>query len=152
MGKCSNCENKGEHWHHIVPKSRGGSDDPSNLVLLCLSCHSKAHDVSFKSNTGLIKEAVQRTKKDWLTAATWWVKNEDTLLLFFDFLYDEERDYHDFLLSGLKLGILMNDDIYKVTQGIKPRAAIPLKKTHIRDIKELWDGFLESLERNLEQA
>ena len=152
MDKCANCENKGEHWHHIVPKSRGGSDDPSNLILLCLDCHSKAHDVSFKGGRGLIKEAVERTKKDWTTAAEWWAENEDTIVLFFDFLLDEQPDYYDFLLSGLKFEILRNDDIYKVTQGIKPRTAIPLKKTHIKEVKYLWDEFLESLEDDLEQA
>lgn len=28
--------------HHIVPKSRGGSNDPENFVLLCDSCHRAA--------------------------------------------------------------------------------------------------------------
>jgi hypothetical protein len=27
---------------HLVPRSLGGSDEPSNLVLLCRSCHRKA--------------------------------------------------------------------------------------------------------------
>jgi len=29
--------------HHIVPLSRGGSDDPSNLHTLCNDCHAKIH-------------------------------------------------------------------------------------------------------------
>lgn len=29
------------HVHHIKPRGRGGSDDPSNLITLCLDCHSK---------------------------------------------------------------------------------------------------------------
>ena len=34
------------HVHEIVPRSRGGSPyDPSNAVLLCASCHAKAHDL-----------------------------------------------------------------------------------------------------------
>ncbi len=30
--------------HHIVPKAKGGSDDPSNLVTWCRSCHELWHD------------------------------------------------------------------------------------------------------------
>jgi len=29
--------------HHIVPRSRGGSDDPSNIRILCRNCHARAH-------------------------------------------------------------------------------------------------------------
>lgn len=29
--------------HHNIPRSQGGSDDPSNLVALCHSCHMKHH-------------------------------------------------------------------------------------------------------------
>jgi len=29
--------------HHVIPKSEGGNDDPSNRVLLCPSCHYRVH-------------------------------------------------------------------------------------------------------------
>jgi hypothetical protein len=29
--------------HHLVPRSAGGSDDPTNLITLCHVCHGKAH-------------------------------------------------------------------------------------------------------------
>lgn len=32
-----------KHWHHIVPKHAGGSDDPSNLILLSVEEHAEAH-------------------------------------------------------------------------------------------------------------
>lgn len=32
--------------HHIVPLSKGGLDDPRNIVLLCPECHDKVHDIS----------------------------------------------------------------------------------------------------------
>lgn len=42
---CSVCASKGDtELHHIVPLSLGGPDTLSNLVELCLSCHSKAHN------------------------------------------------------------------------------------------------------------
>lgn len=31
------------HMHHVVPVSRGGTNDTANLALLCPTCHSKAH-------------------------------------------------------------------------------------------------------------
>ena len=40
LGCCQvpGCSRPAVHAHHIVPRSRGGSDDPSNLVALC-ACH-----------------------------------------------------------------------------------------------------------------
>jgi len=41
---CELCGAKGQlHAHHIQPKSEGGSDEPSNLQMLCPECHHKAH-------------------------------------------------------------------------------------------------------------
>jgi len=31
---------------HIIPRALGGSEDPSNLVLLCAQCHSEAPNVN----------------------------------------------------------------------------------------------------------
>jgi len=31
------------HVHHVLPRSKGGSNRPSNLVLLCPTCHQIAH-------------------------------------------------------------------------------------------------------------
>ncbi len=48
------------HQHHLVPKSRGGSNANSNLITLCASCHDKIHGV----NNSLIKlSAIGREKK-----------------------------------------------------------------------------------------
>jgi hypothetical protein len=32
-----------KHWHHIIPKHMGGSDDPSNLIELTIEEHAEAH-------------------------------------------------------------------------------------------------------------
>ena len=32
-----------KHWHHILPKHMGGSDDSSNLIQLTIEEHAEAH-------------------------------------------------------------------------------------------------------------
>lgn len=43
--QCRSCRRvvtgKAAHVDHIVPKSQGGTDELSNLRVLCVSCHSK---------------------------------------------------------------------------------------------------------------
>lgn len=46
-GKCYYCGVKvGDTYHvdHVVPLSRGGSDDPGNLVIACVSCNTSKSD------------------------------------------------------------------------------------------------------------
>ena len=42
---CGRHRNEPEYLapHHIVRKGAGGSDDPTNIVTLCLQCHNKVH-------------------------------------------------------------------------------------------------------------
>jgi len=40
---CSICSNKAHHSHHIVSKSKGGTNDKFNLTNLCASCHEETH-------------------------------------------------------------------------------------------------------------
>lgn len=61
-GKCLMCKNDIEHFHHIVPRSRGGSDTIQNQAGLCKKCHAKVHtDAEFQAKLkdkkeGLIKK------------------------------------------------------------------------------------------------
>ena len=42
--KCGNCgSTRNLHVHHIVPLSKGGSNEPGNLRTLCRTCHTKLH-------------------------------------------------------------------------------------------------------------
>lgn len=34
--------------HHIVPVSNGGTDDKSNLILLCHKCHTEVHQYGYE--------------------------------------------------------------------------------------------------------
>ena len=56
-GKCACCDNNIEHYHHLTPRSKGGSDTPENLIGLCSSCHKKIHTGDLKlENIGLRKK------------------------------------------------------------------------------------------------
>ena len=38
-----------KHWHHIIPKHAGGTNDLSNLVLLTIEEHAEAHRVLYET-------------------------------------------------------------------------------------------------------
>jgi len=48
--QCQKCRTKkGKlHVHHIIFKSNGGTDTPSNLITLCIDCHDKLHKGEFE--------------------------------------------------------------------------------------------------------
>ena len=37
------CDRRDADVHHLIPRSLGGSDDPSNLITLCDGCHAAHH-------------------------------------------------------------------------------------------------------------
>lgn len=50
-GKCLLCGRKGiDQYHHIVPRSQGGSDSIDNIAGLCTSCHDVVHKDEKKRN------------------------------------------------------------------------------------------------------
>ena len=42
-GRCFCCGRPIEHYHHVKPRSEGGSDGPENKIGVCNSCHSRIH-------------------------------------------------------------------------------------------------------------
>ena len=50
--KCHICKTKKQgvrlDVHHIIFRSKGGSDDPENLITLCHNCHTKLHNGEVK--------------------------------------------------------------------------------------------------------
>ena len=43
--------------HHVTPRSRGGSNDPANLITLCSGCHQLLHEKKW-AEPGFIREPV----------------------------------------------------------------------------------------------
>lgn len=41
---CPPGRHRGAHAHHIILRSQGGSDDPSNLLFVCSAAHRWIHD------------------------------------------------------------------------------------------------------------
>ena len=39
-----------KHWHHIIPKHAGGTDDESNLVQLTVKEHAEAHRILYEEH------------------------------------------------------------------------------------------------------
>ena len=61
---CCACRaRKDLHYHHLVPKSVGGSDDDTNVITLCRHCHGKIHGKrkSFGASE-LIKEGIKKRR------------------------------------------------------------------------------------------
>jgi 5-methylcytosine-specific restriction endonuclease McrA len=42
------CGAKGVEVHHIVSLSRGGTNSPANLIMLCKDCHDRRHNHLFR--------------------------------------------------------------------------------------------------------
>jgi hypothetical protein len=62
-GKCLLCgKRKIEHLHHIVPRSKGGSDTYKNIAGLCGKCHEKVHKDP-KAGTKLAEKAAGTAKE-----------------------------------------------------------------------------------------
>jgi 5-methylcytosine-specific restriction endonuclease McrA len=40
---CASCGGRANRAHHIIPRSKGGSNAQSNLMALCDVCHKKKH-------------------------------------------------------------------------------------------------------------
>ena len=115
LGVCKSCNSCDVeiHKHHIIPKSRGGKDSKDNLVDLCVDCHGKAHDVSFKSDKGVLKSGIKKAKNKSHLANDWF-SNEILISNFFLNLQQEEEEIYNFLISGMTLGILGKDFIFGV--------------------------------------
>ncbi|MDG5760244.1 HNH endonuclease [Natronococcus sp. A-GB1] len=66
--QCANCRRRGGphgdvelHAHHIVPKSRGGIHELSNLITVCEACHTAVHNRDAVAPTAIPPEERGKT-------------------------------------------------------------------------------------------
>ena len=51
-------------YNHLVPKSLGGKDEPSNIIVLCAECHRKWHQQGGSEHHNyLVREGVRRAQE-----------------------------------------------------------------------------------------
>ena len=68
----TSCHRADADIHHLLPRSAGGSDEPSNLVTLCDGCHA-AHHPSLAA--GLARRAIER----WAARLALWLDREGAI-------------------------------------------------------------------------
>jgi hypothetical protein len=104
--KCKICKSKSEYLekHHIIPKSRGGTDDENNLILICSKCHGLAHNVDFSNERGgLIKESIIKSEKELKQSNIWLEKNEHIYFKLMEDLLQKDETKHSLILNLLEL-------------------------------------------------
>ena len=148
--KCQHCGKKNCRLevHHIVYRSKGGTDDENNLITLCKECHDSVH----KDNLVLTK----KPKKSTLKYATQMsiirnrlLKLYDNVIETFGFVTKENRNHLSLLkthyidacviASGGKEFKLNDTIFYKkrvskqnrcMRMGVRGEKSIPLGKVH----------------------
>lgn len=115
---------------HIIPKSLGGTDEPSNLFLMCRECHDRAPNTT--SREIFLK---------WVDAQNWFRRGEIQIreeLKAFDIKEDELEEFVKILKSlefkkwsKNKMGIHMSQAGYgpKLTISTLLGAVVEYKKT-----------------------
>jgi ATP-dependent DNA helicase RecQ len=66
------CNSDEADIHHLLPRSAGGSDEPSNLITLCDGCHAAHHP---KLSAGLARRAIER----WTVRLAVWLDRQGTV-------------------------------------------------------------------------
>lgn len=64
--ECAACGIKTNlQFHHLVPRSKGGSDDETNLVTLCTPCHGLWHNMPWShDHRALMRDGVAKAKEE----------------------------------------------------------------------------------------
>lgn len=60
-GRCLMCGGKIEHYHHVMPRSKGGSDTMANKAGVCAICHGRVHkDADFAKELAIKKDGIAK--------------------------------------------------------------------------------------------
>ena len=62
---CAACGSEHDlQYHHLVPVSKGGEDDPTNIIVLCAGCHQKWHQQGGRDHHNyLVKDGIARARE-----------------------------------------------------------------------------------------
>lgn len=140
MGICSNCGFIGDtHLHHIVPRSKGGSDSPKNLIEVCHPCHRKIHNSEFGGENGLIKSGIKNKKESERLAKDFLDANSKAIEKFlFDFSVRHETNI---LADMLFYGVMSMCDIRNILTNSNKKKSFGdignmMKEMHDENIDE----------------
>lgn len=125
---CQYCKNKSKNnrleVHHIIFRSQGGSDDESNLLTLCKSCHDSLHEgkISLKKNGKVKSKLKHATQMNSIRMQLMKIYNQ--AIETFGFITKEHRQF-----IGLSK-THYNDAVSIASQGskVKPLSSVIYKK------------------------
>jgi hypothetical protein len=122
------------HKHHIVPKHMGGSDDPSNLVVLSVEEHAEAHRLlwekdglkedylAWKALSGQLKNQEIWLEKSRLggKALKGYKHSEEAKLNYKNSWTKERREENGKIISSLAKGVSKSDSHKNAMKGKRP--------------------------------
>ena len=140
MKSCKTCGKDTDelYKHHIIPIANGGKDKKENIIDICVDCHSIAHDVSFKSSKGPIRNGIKKTKD----AHAYFCNLDDNFWLgFFDDLNFENNYLYCFIWGGFMCGEISGSDLIRMLEDNfkKRKNIINISDKTIRDIKSIYE-------------
>ena len=66
--RCALCDStKYIQVHHVIPRSRGGTNHPHNLITLCADCHAMAHGINLQGWQDVTQETVEQAAVEYLS-------------------------------------------------------------------------------------
>lgn len=65
--RCAICDNTQTiQIHHYIPRGKGGSNSPQNLITLCSTCHALAHGTNLIDGSDFTQEDMEQAILEYL--------------------------------------------------------------------------------------